>query len=81
MIDQKEGETEISVKIHYDDMVSVIITLTVQNKQFLSCHFMSAAAAAAADGFHLHCYYISFHYQHLNYKFYFLTTALPSCAG
>ena len=23
MIDQKEGETEFSVKIHYDDMVSV----------------------------------------------------------
>jgi hypothetical protein len=26
MIDQKEGETELSVKIHYDDMVSVNTT-------------------------------------------------------
>jgi hypothetical protein len=25
MIDQKEGETELSVKVHYDDMVSLII--------------------------------------------------------
>jgi hypothetical protein len=25
MIDQKEGETELSVKVHYDDMVSYII--------------------------------------------------------
>jgi len=26
MIDQKEGETELSVKVHYDDMVSVTVT-------------------------------------------------------
>jgi hypothetical protein len=27
MIDQKEGETELNVKVHYDDMVSLIIIL------------------------------------------------------
>ena len=31
MIDQKEGETELSVKVHYDDMVSVIIAWFFHN--------------------------------------------------
>ena len=35
MIDQKEGETELSVKVHYDDMVSVTITFFI----CFSCNF------------------------------------------
>jgi hypothetical protein len=39
MIDQKEGETELSVKIHYDDLVSVTVMLLLMNYFYI---FMGA---------------------------------------
>jgi hypothetical protein len=45
MIDQKEGETELSVKIHYDDMVSVTITWILLKES--GCHkFLSEILVA-----------------------------------
>lgn len=38
MIEQNEGETELSVKIHYDNMVSDVCTSSF-SKVFISKHF------------------------------------------
>lgn len=36
MIDQKEGETELNIKVHYDDMVSSDFTMLVPFS-FMKC--------------------------------------------